>query len=653
MTRSASDARERAGAEEILAALEQSPAFVCLLRGPDLVFEYANANYVRLVNHRDVVGKPVREALPEIAGQGLFEMLDEVYSTGKPFTAKELSVELDAPGGRQTRCLDFVYEPLRNADGSVHGVLVHGLDVTDRVGARAAIERQYRQFDALLSAVADFVYLFDREGRLRYVNRSLLALWGLALPDVIGKDFHDLAYPEELATRLQRQIAEVVHGGRPVVDETPYTSPVTGEVAHYEYIFTPVFAVDGVTVEAVAGTTRDISARKRAEADLARAHAEAQKAVLLKDEFLATLSHELRTPMSAIMGWAQVLERRGTGDPVERKAVDAILRNTRAQARLVEDVVDLSRIEAGRTRLAMQAVDVEQVARAAAESLAPLADAKPVSIDIAVSGPPAIVTADPERLQQVLWNLLSNAVKFTTPDGRIAVRIRHDGDEVVVEVADDGVGIRADFLPYLFERFRQADGSTTRRAGGLGIGLSVSRQLVQLQGGSIAATSAGEGQGATFTLRLPARAGAEQAVAPSAPEPVGTATLDGLAVLLIDDDPDIRLLLQHAIESAGGVALMADGTASALAIAHRQLPDVVLCDIQMPREDGYAFLRRFRAEHGERIPALAFSAMAQAADQERALAAGYREFLVKPASPQRLVAAIRRAADETAAGGAA
>lgn len=627
----------------ILAALEHSPGFVCLLRGPQHVFAYANANYSRLVDGRPLLGLPVRVALPEIAGQGYFEILDRVYRTGEGVVGKEVPAELAGPAGVEARYVDFAYTPLRDARGEVDGILVHGVDVTDQVRTRKLLEQQDRQFDALLSAVADFVYLFDREGRFRYVNRALLDLWGLPLAAAVGKNFHDLAYPAELADRLQRQIAEVVATGRKVVDETPYTSPVTGVVAHYEYIFTPIFADDGVAVEAVAGTTREISARKRAEAGLARASAEAQKMVRLKDEFLATLSHELRTPMSAIMGWAQVLERRCADDPFTCRATEAITRNARAQARLIEDIVDLSRIEAGKVRLSLQPVDVAQAARAAAESLAPLAEAKPVAIDIASPSPAVFVRADADRLQQVFWNLLSNAVKFTTPDGRVAVRIRRDGTNVIVEVADDGIGIRPDFLPYVFDRFRQGDGTTTRRAGGLGIGLAVARQLVELQGGTIAAASGGEGQGATFTVTLPTEeAAAVRAAAPAVRADLTAMPLAGLTVLVVDDEEDIRVLLQHLLHDAGAAVLAADGTMAALDLASRHRPDAVLCDLQMPRHDGFDFLRRFREAHGDGTPAIAFSAMAQVEDQQRALAAGYRTFLAKPLPAEEIVAAVRR-----------
>jgi len=630
-------------AHAILAALEHSPGFVCLLRGPQHVFEYANANYLRLVDGRSLLGLPVRVALPEIAGQGYFEILDRVYRTGEGFVGKEVPAELASPSGVEARYVDFAYTPLRDARGEVDGILVHGVDVTDQVRTRKLLEQQDRQFDALLSAVADFVYLFDREGRFRYVNRALLDLWGLPLAAAVGKNFHDLAYPADLADRLQRQIAEVVATGRKVVDETPYTSPVTGVVAHYEYIFMPIFADDGVAVEAVAGTTREISARKRAEAGLARASAEAQKMVRLKDEFLATLSHELRTPMSAIMGWAQVLERRCADDPFTCRATEAITRNARAQARLIEDIVDLSRIEAGKVRLSLQPVDVAQAARAAAESLAPLAEAKPVAIDIASPSPAAFVRADAERLQQVFWNLLSNAVKFTTPDGRVAVRIRREGTNVIVEVADDGIGIRPDFLPYVFDRFRQGDGTTTRRAGGLGIGLAVARQLVELQGGTIAAASGGEGQGATFTVTLPTEEGAAaRAAAPAVRADLAAMPLAGLTVLVVDDEEDIRVLLQHLLHDAGAAVIAADGTLAALELASGHRPDAVLCDLQMPRHDGFDFLRRFRETHGDGTPAIAFSAMAQVEDQQRALAAGYRMFLAKPLPAEEIVAAIRR-----------
>ena len=282
---------------------------------------------------------------------------------------------------------------------------------------------------------------------------------------------------------------------------------------------------------------------------------------------------------------------------------------------------------------------MQQVARIAAESLAPLAEAKPVAVDIPDLAEPAVVTADPDRLQQVLWNLISNAIKFTTPDGRVAVRIRREGAEVVVEVADDGIGIRADFLPHVFDRFRQGDGSNTRRAGGLGIGLAIARQLVELQGGTIAAASAGEGQGATFTVRVPARDDALRIHAAAVP-PTTVASLAGICVLVVDDEADIRQLLRHVIEEAGGLPLVADGAAAALDVVRARRPDVVLCDIQMPWRDGYEFLRELRQLPDGDAPAIAFSALARPEDRERALAAGYCAFLAKPMLPAQIVGAI-------------
>jgi PAS domain S-box-containing protein len=639
-------------ARRFAAALEHAPAFICILAGPDHVIEFANQKYLQLVGGRTLLGKPVRTALPEIEGQGFFELLDEVFRSGHPYVGREVGVRIAQARGVETRYLNFVYQALSDAPGQTSGILVHGVDVTDMVVARHDLETRTRVFDTVLSSIVDFAYVFDTGGRFRFVNKALLDLWGLPLEQAIGKNFFDLGYPPELAERLQRQILQVVTTGERVTDETPYTSP-TGQDGFYEYIFAPVLGADGRTVEAVAGSTRDISSRKRTERQLAEARQDAERLGQLKDDFLATLSHELRTPLSAILGWAHVLDQSRSTDVNIRKAIDAISRNARAQAQLIEDMLDLSRIEAGKIRLDVRRLDLLEVVAAAIESMVHAAAAKQIRIRTAFPPGPVTVSGDADRLQQVMWNLMTNAVKFTGANGTVTVAVRRRGAQIDTEVSDTGIGIPEAFIPFVFDRFRQGDASTTRGASGLGIGLAVVKQLVTLHGGTVTAASAGEGCGATFVVTLPESLGVPlQYLEPSQRGPregpaadTPSFSLDGVTVLVVDDDPDTRALASRFLGELGARVVTVADVDSAMREIARDRPQVALCDIHMPGEDGYRFLARLRAEGlGDALPVVAFSAFARPEDRDRALAAGFRHYLTKPVVPGELTRVVARTA---------
>ena len=503
----------------------KAPAFVCTLAGPEHIFDFANDQYRKLAGHRELVGNPVRAVFPEVASQGFFELLDRVYRTGEPFVGQEIRISLHRGDGQsEIRHLNFVYEAIRDESGAISGIFVHGVDVSDFVEARnrlqqseerlaqqnreladlaAGLERQQRLFDTALSSIVDFAYVFDLNGRFLYVNKALLTLWGLSLTEAVGRNFHDLPYSAELATRLQTQIRQVIEMKCRVTDETSYTSP-SGVEGYYEYIFVPVFAADG-SVEAVAGSTREISERKRTERALAQARDDAQRLSRVKDEFLATLSHELRTPLQAILGWTQLLERYPEHNT--RDGIAAISRNARIQAQLIDDLLDLQRIETGKMRLDIKPHDLNEAVLRAVESVAPAAQAKQLRIETVCAASPATVLADPNRLQQVIWNLLVNAVKFTDAGGHVRVETRTNADALDVVVADSGIGMAPAFLRRAFDRFDQEDASTKAVMPGLGIGLALVKQIVQLHGGSVQAESPGKGQGATFTVRLPKHSG--------------------------------------------------------------------------------------------------------------------------------------------------
>ena len=381
------------------------------------------------------------------------------------------------------------------------------------------------------------------------------------------------------------------------------------------------------------------------------ARAEAERVSLMKDEFLATLSHELRTPLNAILGWSQVLRFRGRDEEDLREGLEVIERNTKAQAQLVDDLLDMSRVISGKVRLDVQRLDLADVVRAAVASVRHSAEAKDIRLEVALEQRGGPVGGDANRLQQCFWNLLSNAIKFTPRGGRVRVALARAGDSVGVSVADSGEGIAPKFLPHVFERFRQADATTTRRHGGLGLGLSIVKSLIELHGGSVRAESAGEGQGATFIVELPvmaphagdAGAVGDEPVRPVAADAAERTVLDGITVLAVDDEPDARVLLKRILENSGARVLIAASAEEGMTALRGERPDMIISDIGMPGEDGYAFIRRVRAlppDAGGRTPAAALTAFARAEDRTRALRAGYQSHVAKPVEPAELTAVV-------------
>ncbi|SNT32456.1 MHYT domain-containing protein, NO-binding membrane sensor [Noviherbaspirillum humi] len=379
------------------------------------------------------------------------------------------------------------------------------------------------------------------------------------------------------------------------------------------------------------------------------ARAEAERLSDMKDEFLATLSHELRTPLNAVLGWTQLLRMKRGDEATLARGLETIERNARAQAQLIDDLLDMSRILSGKIRIEMQRVDLAACVAAALETVRPAAMAKSIRLQAELAPNAGTVSGDPNRLQQVLWNLLSNAVKFTPEGGMVAISLTVEGDDAVVTVTDSGIGIAPDFLPHVFDRFRQADASTTRQHGGLGLGLSIVRHLAELHGGAVSASSSGAGQGATFTLRLPV-AGSDAAVRAEKTDP-GQASRDlpaardlgnlsGIRVLVVDDQDDARDLVERILQNCGAVTIGASSAGQALSLVEQAPPDVIVSDIGMPGMDGFEFMRRVRAfgaARGGDVPAVALTAFSRAEDQKRALQAGFNHYLSKPFEPADLV----------------
>jgi signal transduction histidine kinase/ActR/RegA family two-component response regulator len=388
-----------------------------------------------------------------------------------------------------------------------------------------------------------------------------------------------------------------------------------------------------------------------------QARAEAEAANRLKDEFLATVSHELRTPLNSILGWAQLMRTNTLDSQSSARALDTIERNTKSLAQIIEDLLDVSRIISGKLRLEARPIELAPVIEAALDAIRPAADAKNIRLRVSVDRS-ARVSGDPNRLQQVAWNLLSNAIKFTPTGGEVAVSLERDPSTASIMVTDNGEGIAEEFLPYVFDRFRQADSTFARMHGGLGLGLAIVRHLVEMHGGEVRAESAGRGKGATFTVSFPLVAVSTGSLkALRVPERLkdDSKQLAGLRVMIVDDESDARELLVAMLEQRGASVVAAASVSEALAAlagpTNGSMPDVLVSDIGMPIEDGFDLIRRVRAlapQHGGKIPAIALTAYATTEDRRRVLEAGFERHLAKPIEPATLASAVANLARRVA-----
>jgi PAS domain S-box-containing protein len=646
----------------MLELLEQSPGFFAYLHGPQLVFELANAAYYQAVGHREILGKPVRVALPELADQGFFELLEGVLATGEPFVGKGvlLAIQREPGGPLVNAAVDFIYQPIRGPDGNPVGILVQGHDVTDahreaaqRATAEAALRASEARYRTLFESIDDgfcvMQVIFDAGDRAvdyRFLETNASFEQHTGLVNTVGRTALEMV--PDLDSSWFERYGHVALTGEP----SRFESHAQAMGRWFD-----VYAnrVGDPALRQVALVFKDVTARKQAEAENAAllqreqaARQDAEAAAMLRDQFLATVSHELRTPLAAMLGWVQMLRTGALAEDKQARALETIERNARAQAQLIEDLLDVSRILAGQLRIDVEPVEIGPIIEAALETVRPAALARDIKLQVTLSSSVWIM-GDTHRLQQVVWNLLSNAVKFTPKGGRVQVVATLGPSEVEISVSDTGKGISPEFLPYVFDRFRQADGATTRSSGGLGLGLSIVRELVNLHGGSVAVASDGEGRGATFSVRLPlavmrkgkALTPREQAAVPS--ELTCPPQLAGMVVLVVDDEQDSRDMLAALLRHCGVEVIAVGSAAQARAAIADQVPDVLLSDVGMPDEDGYTLVAQVRAlppGRGGDMPAVALTAYARTEDRARALHAGFDNHIAKPVEPIELLAVV-------------
>jgi signal transduction histidine kinase/ActR/RegA family two-component response regulator len=461
-----------------------------------------------------------------------------------------------------------------------------------------------------------------------------------------------------LAHRLQKAIltpivqlsAAAQTIGRDEQYDTPLVESTADEVGN-------LIAAFGSMVDRIRNTNRDlretnqalrheIAERRRMEADREVLLARERDANRLKDEFLAVVSHELRTPLNAILGWARILSVAPPDPPTLARATASLARNAKAQARVIDDLIDISRIVTGKLRVRFETVDLRAAVEAAAESIRPSTEHKGVSMTIELPADPAPLQADRDRLQQVIWNLMSNAVKFTPSGGTVAVSLLVSPDAYEVVVTDSGMGIAPEFLPHVFDRFRQADASMTREFSGLGIGLAIVKELTELHGGTVTASSNGVGQGARFAIRLPRALHTTPLERPVHPDDVVTPSLAGVRVLAVDDNRDALEVLDAVLGDAGAHVRLANSGAEALAEWERETPDIVLCDLAMPEMNGYELLAEIRERDAtvrRFIPAIAVTAQASEEHVAQSMRAGFQQHIAKPFDGADLVRAVAQA----------
>ena len=495
---------------------------------------------------------------------------------------------------------------------------------------------------------------------------------GKRAPEVIGKSLLEL-FPELTERRLDRHYKSALEGQVRVLSQALHgyliaMIPVSGEhgyeqmqqavrispLSHEGRVIGTLTIIEDVTerVAREAELQAQIEERSRLLSSEKLARNDAERANRLKDEFLATISHELRNPLNAILGWAHMMRLGKLTAANTERAVETIYRNAKSQSQLVADLLDVSRIISGKLRLDVRMVDLISIVTAAIDSIRPAADAKSIRLQAMLDPAAGPISGDADRLQQIVWNLLTNAVKFTPKGGRIQVKVQRIDSHVEIVVRDSGIGISKEFLPHVFDRFRQADASITRIHGGLGLGLSIVHQLVDLHGGSVRVNSEGEGQGATFTITLPFVGVVTGPQEPEAVHPThsdevisfdGLPSLQGLKVLVVDDEQDTRELIEEVLKECGSEVITSPSAAEALAAIEKHKPDILISDLGMPDEDGYSLISKIRAlpaEQGGQIPAAALTAYARAEDRLRVLRSGFQFHLPKPVDSAELVTVV-------------
>lgn len=580
---------------------------------------------------------------------GVFESHKRAVATG---TVHETQLRYKCAADGEYRWFIARSTPLRDENGAIQNWMGVAMDIHAQKQAEAALRESEERFRTMADTAPVLIWMLGLEKECFYVNKSWLDFTGRTAEQEIGDGWTENVHPDDVAHCLDAFIASF--NARRQFEMEYRLRRCDGQ---YRWLLShgvPRFTPDGEFLGYI-GSCIDIEERKQAEQENARLLREAQEASRLKDEFLAVVSHELRTPLNAILGWSHLCNSGDLGADEFPHAMEVIERNARAQAQIVEDILDMARVISGKMRIEIAPFALDELACEVLESVRPAAEAKNIALHTHFAPELPLLPADAGRSRQILWNLLSNAIKFTPKNGQVTVALSQTGDMMELVVSDTGQGIEPNFLPFVFDRFRQADSGTTRRHGGLGLGLSLVRHLVEAHGGSINVRSEGQGLGAVFTVHLPLRAmepldardELPQSGAGGKPLPP-EGKLAGARLLVVDDRPDSRQAVSSLLERSGA-AVETAGTVEEARVKVRQFTfDVVLYDLAMPDEDGYSFIAWLREQaiaEGRPLPAVALTAYASVQERARALSAGFAAFVLTPIEPDELISTVTRLSD--------
>ncbi len=629
--------------EESYRVLAEAASDAIVRIGEDNTIQYVNTAAERIFGYaaEEMVGQPIMMLMPEEMRQGHRAGMDRYQKTGKrKLDWQGIEVPAQHKDGHHFPIEISFGEYNQNETRFFIGII---RDITERRRAEEVLRESEEQLRALADSIPQLAWMAEPDGFIFWYNRRWYEYTGTTPEKMEGWGWQSVHDAEMLPSVTERWQASI-QTGEPFAMEFPLRRGADGAFRWFLTRVVPLHDTNG-RIMRWFGTNTDIE-------ELRQARLQAEQANRLKDEFLATLSHELRTPLNAILGWSQMLQTHNLGENDAKKALSTIERNARSQNQLIDDLLDVSRIITGKLRLDVRAVDLATVITAAVDAARPAAEAKDIRLQTLLDPQAGPISGDPDRLQQVVWNLLSNAVKFTPKGGRVQARLERINSHVEIVISDTGKGIEPEFLPHVFDRFRQSDGSMTRREGGLGLGLAIVRELVELHGGTVHVESEGSGQGSTFTVHLPLlpvrreRVSDVPRVHPVAETGAPLARpleLSDLRVLLVDDEADSRDLLNLVLNSCGAIVTITSSAVEAFEAVKREKFDVIVSDIGMPDEDGFSLIRKIRElsnEEGGNVPAIALTAYARSEDRVQALRSGFQMHVAKPVEPAELIAIV-------------
>jgi PAS domain S-box-containing protein len=637
-----------------LAAIVESSDDAIISKNLDGIIVTWNEGATRIFGYTpdEVIGKSVTLLIPEDRLEEEPAILAQLRQGKRVDHYQTVRVRKD----RSLVHISLTISPVRNAAGDIVGASKIARDITQQKRAEEAVRVSNERFRLMADSAPVLIWIADRNKGRIWFNRRWLEFTGRASEQESGFGWTQNVHENDLAQCLQAY-AEGFDSREPFraeyrVRRADGMARWLTERAH------PLFEGPDGGFSGYIGSCVDITESRQMQAEREEtlkaeraAREEAERVGRLKDEFLATVSHELRTPLNAILGWATLLQRLERGSEDHSRGLETIERNARIQGQIIADLLDMSRIISGKVQLDVQPLDLNDVLNAALDAVKLSIEGKRLRLRTTLDAKAGRLRGDPGRLQQVFWNLLTNAVKFTPAGGRIDVIMERVNSHVEVSIEDSGIGIKPEFLAFVFDRFRQADSSTTRRHGGLGLGLSIVKHLVELHGGSVRVKSPGEGQGATFVVALPISVmRTDDTTHPERPtfsdvdvSTLALPSLKGVRALVVDDQEDARVLMCRLIEEYGGHCALAASGEEALNVLANEDVYIVISDIGMPDLDGYELIRRIRAQPSptmRNLPAIALTAYARADDRQRALLAGFQMHVAKPVEPRELIAGI-------------